>query len=209
MASERQDRLRALVLAACEDLGRYGLEPTPEAVAAVASLIVNASRLGAEVDAAAEIARLRAIIEADGLDPDAPMPPGLTVVNERLRRKLKEAWRERSAARAEAMTAQASLRRVERELEAARERERHIEGQIVALVEAEVISEGKAREILGIGVEEWREIEDSRALATDTEGGARAERCRPGQSGGLRAIFGRWPGDETDEEIREWLERES
>jgi len=61
------------------------------------------------------------------------------------------------------------ISRLTRELEAARERERHIEGQIVALVEAEVISEGKAREILGIGVEEWREIEDSRALATDTE----------------------------------------
>lgn len=60
------------------------------------------------------------------------------------------------------------IARLARELEEARERERHIEGQIVALVEAEVISEGKAREILGIGVEEWREIED-RALAKDTE----------------------------------------
>ena len=46
-------------------------------------------------------------------------------------------------------------------------------------------------------------------VAKDPEGETRAERCRPGQSGGLRAIFGRWPGDETDEEIREWLERES
>src|SRR5690606_3991580 len=49
----------------------------------------------------------------------------------------------------------------------------------------------------------------SAALDRASEGETRAERCRPGQSGGLRAIFGRWPGDETDEEIREWLERES
>ena len=55
-----------------------------------------------------------------------------------------------------------------RELEAARKRERHIEEQIVALVEAEVISEGKAREILGVGVDEWREIED-RILRADTD----------------------------------------
>ncbi|HEY8378671.1 MAG TPA: hypothetical protein VIK91_19400 [Nannocystis sp.] len=42
----------------------------------------------------------------------------------RLTRELEEARRERSAARAEVLTAQASLRRVERELEKARERER-------------------------------------------------------------------------------------
>lgn len=42
----------------------------------------------------------------------------------RLARELEESRRERSAARAEALTAQASLRRVERELEEARERER-------------------------------------------------------------------------------------
>ena len=86
----------------------------------------------------------------------------------RLTRELEQARRERSAAKAESMTAQASLRRAERELEAARERERHIEGQIVALVEAEVISEGKAREILGVGVDEWREIED-RTLGAGTD----------------------------------------
>ena len=102
MASEKQDHLRALVLLACEDLGRYGLEPTPEAVAAVASLVVNASRLGAEVDAAAEIARLT--------------------------RELEEARRERSAARAEVLTAQASLRRVERLLEEARALLRELTG---------------------------------------------------------------------------------
>src|SRR5690606_14484163 len=44
----------------------------------------------------------------------------------------------------------------------------------------------------------------SAALDRASESQTRAERCRPGQSGGLRAIFGRWPGDETDEEIREW-----
>lgn len=58
--------------------------------------------------------------------------------------------------------------RLSRELEEAREREQHIEGQIVALVEAEVISEGKAREILGVGVDEWREIED-RTLGAGTD----------------------------------------
>jgi len=60
------------------------------------------------------------------------------------------------------------ISRLTRELEAARERERHIERQIVALVEAEVISEGKAREILGVGVDEWREIED-RTLGAGTD----------------------------------------
>lgn len=70
------------------------------------------------------------VMPPPGLDPDAPIPPGLTVVNERLRRKLKEAWRERSAARAEALTAQASLRRVERELEEARNHARRV---VVAL----------------------------------------------------------------------------
>src|SRR5690606_14227977 len=55
-----------------------------------------------------------------------PERTGLTVVNERLRRKLKEAWRERSAAMAEALTAQASLRRVERELEEARNHARRL-----------------------------------------------------------------------------------
>ena len=49
---------------------------------------------------------------------------------DRLTRKLKEAWRERSAARAEALTAQASLRRVERELEEARNHARRV---VVAL----------------------------------------------------------------------------
>jgi hypothetical protein len=42
--------LRRLVLAACEDLGRYGLEPSQAATAAVAALIVNASRLGSTID---------------------------------------------------------------------------------------------------------------------------------------------------------------
>jgi len=62
----------------------------------------------------------------------------------------------------------AEIARLTRELEEARERERHIERQIVALVEAEVISEGKAREILGVGVDEWREIED-RTLGAGTD----------------------------------------
>ena len=60
------------------------------------------------------------------------------------------------------------IARLARELEEARERERHVERQIVALVEAEVISEGKAREILGVGVDEWREIED-RTLGAGTD----------------------------------------
>jgi len=65
--------------------------------------------------------------------------------------------------------AAAEIARLTRELEEARERERHIERQIVALVEAEVISEGKAREILGVGVDEWREIEDrTLGVGTDT-----------------------------------------
>ena len=68
----------------------------------------------------------------------------------------------------ERRAAQDEIDRLTRELEAARERERHIERQIVALVEAEVISEGKAREILGVGVDEWREIED-RTLGAGTD----------------------------------------
>src|SRR5690606_34396208 len=64
MASERIEQLRTLVLLACEDLGTHGLQTTPDAIAAVSALIVNASRLGAEVDAAAEIARLTRELEA-------------------------------------------------------------------------------------------------------------------------------------------------
>lgn len=48
----------------------------------------------------------------------------------RLTRELEESRRERSAARAEALTAQASLRRVERELEEARNHARRV---VVAL----------------------------------------------------------------------------
>jgi len=55
-----------------------------------------------------------------------------------------------------------------RELENARTRLAHIEREVVRLVDAEVISEGKAREILGVGVDEWREIED-RILGAGTD----------------------------------------
>lgn len=51
-----------------------------------------------------EIERLRAIVTADGLNPDAPIPPGLALENERLRRELEEA-RERERAWREAATA--------------------------------------------------------------------------------------------------------
>lgn len=50
--------------------------------------------------------------------------------------------------------------RLDRELENARTRLAHIEREVARLVDAEVISEGKAREILGVGVDEWREIEE-------------------------------------------------
>lgn len=58
--------------------------------------------------------------------------------------------------------------------------------------------------VLGEG-RTWREAL-SAALNRASEGETRAERCRPGQSGGIRAIFGQWPGDETDEEVQAWLE---
>jgi len=48
--------------------------------------------------------------------------------------------------------------RLDRELENARTRLAHIEREVARLVDAEVISEGKAREILDVGVDEWREI---------------------------------------------------
>src|SRR5690606_336617 len=54
------------------------------------------------------------------LGPPRSMDPIANVYIDRLTRKLKEARHERSAARAEALTAQASLRRVERELEEVR-----------------------------------------------------------------------------------------
>lgn len=50
--------------------------------------------------------------------------------------------------------------RLDREWENARTRLAHIEREVARLVDAEVISEGKAREILGVGVDEWREIEE-------------------------------------------------
>lgn len=50
--------------------------------------------------------------------------------------------------------------RLDREWENARKRLAHIEREVVRLVDAEVISEGKAREILDVGVDEWREIMD-------------------------------------------------
>lgn len=58
-----------------------------------------------------------------------------------------------------------------------------------------VLSEGRT----------WREAL-SAALNRASESETRAARCRPGQDGGLRAIFGQWPGDETDEEVQAWLE---
>ena len=48
--------------------------------------------------------------------------------------------------------------RLDRELENARTRLAHIEREVARLVDAEVISEGKARELLDVGVDEWREI---------------------------------------------------
>lgn len=54
----------------------------------------------------------------------------------RLTRELEEARRERSAAKAEALNAQASLRRVERELEEARVRERAIVEACAAVCES-------------------------------------------------------------------------
>lgn len=50
------------------------------------------------------------------------------------------------------------IARLSRELENARTRLAHIEREVARLVDAEVISEGKAREILDVGVDEWREI---------------------------------------------------
>src|SRR5690606_36155784 len=60
------------------------------------------------------------------------------------------------------------IARLSRELENARTRAAHIEREGARLVDAEVISEGKAREILGVGVDEWREIED-RTLGAGTD----------------------------------------
>src|SRR5690606_31219851 len=61
-----------------------------------------------------------------------------------------------------------TIRLRDRELENARTRLAHIEREVARLVDAEVISEGKAREILGVGVDEWREIED-RILRAGTD----------------------------------------
>jgi hypothetical protein len=44
------DRLRELMMRATEELGAHGLRPTTDAVASLASLLVNASYLGAHVD---------------------------------------------------------------------------------------------------------------------------------------------------------------
>jgi len=61
-----------------------------------------------------------------------------------------------------------ALERIGRELENARTRLAHIEREVARLVDAEVISEGKAREVLCVGVDEWREIED-RTLGAGTD----------------------------------------
>lgn len=55
-AQMEQEKFRALVLAAVTDLGRFGLEPSDDGIASVASLIANASKLGAAVDHAAACA---------------------------------------------------------------------------------------------------------------------------------------------------------
>src|SRR5690606_20130178 len=58
-----RSELRRMVLDAVEDLGRFGLSPSTDAVGAVASLIVNASRLGHIVDAEPERAADGWIVE--------------------------------------------------------------------------------------------------------------------------------------------------
>ena len=94
---------------------------------------------------------------------------------DRLTRKLKEAWRERSAARAEALTAQASLRRVERELEEARERERALREALCRALDRGFpgdTHEGDCAVTRGMQCDCW--IGQARALAStppDMEGG--------------------------------------
>ena len=55
--------------------------------------------------------------------------------------------------------------------------------------------------VLGEGCT-WREAL-SAALGRASESETRAEQCRPR---GLAAVFGQWPGDETDAEVQTWLE---